>query len=717
MEAIPEDAVELSLASDLSVASHCSHVLSKVQENEYQNTMLLRSFLSSSKGLLRGFFQTRTPIEFEESRNEDNSDNYSYSDSSDDDDVGLNLSDDWSEMAQRSPPEEKMADILCVDKIDSSEEQPDTSTSVIAETPQRSKKKKHSFQLSRLSFLKPPLHPSRNSPLKKALKDSFGLSSKDTDEGTREQLPEDPASEPDIVKRSNKELLKACVTSTSRTESAEFFNRMIPEDTVASTNEHKESVSDAPVPSNYITQPTARTKRPSREMLNRDCTTIVSFETRKYFHKKPSKDTGIQSRQLREQTSTEMQMPNAKKKFNDRGVRDHSIDSVEKESFDEGIASSEPLRRQKLRIECSSLEKTSRRSKSKETAKHFKKETSIVTVNEKRSVPDDLKTCTPTPTPIDTPNDEELDSYQYLQESHLEDDLVDDGNIISILRVPPDARSQESVKHHWKKKSPTGRAEEKSSKTSFGCVLLGSRTTKQSGRDLSHDGTGDKEMEDTIKRSKKELLKSCIVETNPEMSKLVNKNRIVNKASVSNASLISEATGISNKELLKAFIGSKPSHVRRHASLQKSKTPPIRTDKGISKRKKESVESKKDPPRHTEKETFCKEDPPRHLEKEPLLPKSDSPSKECHSESPPNEHRVKLSSSVKSAACLIGMPNNNSISDDGSSSSEESRNVQMIEIQQYPGLADSALFHALDPWVSLIENDSFDAYTYASSVV
>jgi hypothetical protein len=41
----------------------------------------------------------------------------------------------------------------------------------------------------------------------------------------------------------------------------------------------------------------------------------------------------------------------------------------------------------------------------------------------------------------------------------------------------------------------------------------------------------------------------------------------------------------------------------------------------------------------------------------------------------------------------------------------------MIEIQQYPGLADSALFHALNPWVSLIENDSFDAYTYASSVV
>jgi hypothetical protein len=63
------------------------------------------------------------------------------------------------------------------------------------------------------------------------------------------------------------------------------------------------------------------------------------------------------------------------------------------------------------------------------------------------------------------------------------------------------------------------------------------------------------------------------------------------------------------------------------------------------------------------------------------------------------------------------MLNNNSISDDGSSSSEESRNVQMIEIQQYPGLADSALFHALYPWVSLIENDSFDAYTYASSVV
>jgi hypothetical protein len=317
--------------------------------------------------------------------------------------------------------------------------------------------------------------------------------------------------------------------------------------------------------------------------------------------------------------------------------------------------------------------------------------------------------------PIDTPIDEEFDFNQYLQESHLEDDLVDEGNIISILRVPLDATSQESVKHHWKKKSPTGQAE-KSSKTSFGCVLLGGRTTKQLDRDLSHDGTGDTETEDTTKRSKKELLKSYIVETNPEMSKLVNKNRIVNKDSVSNASLISKATSISNKELFKAFIGSKPSHVRRHASLQKSKTPPICTGKEISTRKKDSVEWKEDPPRHTVKEPCCKEDPPRHVEKEPLLPKSESPSKECRSESPPKERQMKFSSSVKSAASLIGMPNNNSISDDGSSSSEESRNVQMIEIQQYPGLADSALFHALDPWVFLGENDSFDAYTYDSSV-
>lgn len=182
--------------------------------------------------------------------------------------------------------------------------------------------------------------------------------------------------------------------------------------------------------------------------------------------------------------------------------------------------------------------------------------------------------------------------------------------------------------------------------------------------------------DDSMRRSNKELLKSCIKES-----------------STTDASPTTEMTRISNKELLKAFIGSRPPPSKRHhSSSQKIKSPrPIREEK--------------------KKKALVEKVAVKHSEKEPLIPQESTKQQ---------ERRVTFSSSVKSATCLIGtrIPKQTTNDEDSASSEEsmaESEDLQTIDYQHYPGLADSTLFHALGSWVNLEENESFDAYTYASS--
>lgn len=383
----------------------------------------------------------------------------------------------------------------------------------------------------------------------------------------------------------------------------------------------------------------------------------------------------IQKRQRKEKTVTETTMQKTKEKNNEKGHENRILDNVKKESIVSVYASSDTNgiecsneevfeKRQEERIECSatSSEKKSRTNN-----------TSGETV--KRSQKQKPKGIARTPTPIGTPNEERgFEGNENWHESNIKDDLMEEENIIAIL--PFDSEGQESRNQAINKMSSRDPAR------------AGDRD--KTGSTKPSDGTGDIDTKEIAKRSRKELLKSCIVESNPEMSKLVTKARIDKHKDSGNASPSRrEETKILNKELLKAFIGSRPAHARRRASMQKSKTA---ISKDMSRRKKKSLEPKKDPPKHSEKEPPLSE------------------------VSLPEERRVTFSPSVKSAASFTGIPSYTSNADDASRSSEESGNdVQVIHTQQYPGLADSSFFHALDPWIFFGDNESLDAYTYDRS--